>query len=175
MKKKNVNTNLVLALIVLAGLLGYVLMAKAGNLEPSAAPAPTMKTLQEVYDAASSGINEREGFCQYFETPADSNQVVLTVPAEKRFVLLKLHQVTLGLSMSGQWRLTVNDNLWIDGKITHSKTETGNRTDISTHTFPDRCVMIDAGDTLKIENTITNIITSNTLCTTIIGYLYDVQ
>ena len=48
MAKKNVNTNLVVILLVLAGLLGCALPAQAGNLEPPAAPAPTMKTLDEV-------------------------------------------------------------------------------------------------------------------------------
>ena len=48
MAKKIVNTNLVVALLVVTAVLGYGLIGKAGNLEPSAAPAPTMKTLDEV-------------------------------------------------------------------------------------------------------------------------------
>ena len=65
MEKRNVNTNLVAALLVVIAVLGYGLIGKAGNLEPSAAPAPTMKTLDEVepgtpissvpYTIASSG------------------------------------------------------------------------------------------------------------------------
>lgn len=48
MEKRNVNTNLVAALLVVIAVLGYGVIGKAGNLEPSAAPAPTMKTLDEV-------------------------------------------------------------------------------------------------------------------------------
>ncbi len=48
MEKKNVNKNLAAALLVVIAALGYGLVGKAGNLEPSAAPAPTMKTLNEV-------------------------------------------------------------------------------------------------------------------------------
>lgn len=48
MAKKIVSTNLVAALLVVIAVLGYGLIGKAGNLEPSAAPGPTMKTLDEV-------------------------------------------------------------------------------------------------------------------------------
>jgi hypothetical protein len=167
MGKKNVSTNFVV-LLVLAGLLGYALLTQAGNLEPSAAPAPTMKTLQQVYDAASAGINEREGFCQYFEVPEDSNQVLLTVPAGKRFVLLKLHARN---GPTDIWSLTVNDNLFIDGTITDDGYQTGSVSgEIMkfTHDFPDRCVVVDAGQTLKAVNDY------STLEITIIGYYYDV-
>ena len=173
MAKEIANTNIVVVVLVMAGLLGYTLLVQAGNLEPSTPPAPTMKTLQEVYDAASGGINEREGFCQYFETPADSNQVLLTVPAGKRFVLLKLYTSNISSWPSG-WTLTVNDNLFIDGdniiKFVY-QTGSANATIYRfMHDFPDRCVVVNANQVLKVVND-----NGIPLKMTIIGYLYDVQ
>lgn len=57
MAKKIVNANLLAVLLVLVGLIGYSRLTKAGSLDPPASPAPTMKTLNEVYAAASSAGN----------------------------------------------------------------------------------------------------------------------
>ena len=48
MKVKKVETKVILSLFVLAGLIGALSLAIAGDLEPSAPPAATMKTLDEV-------------------------------------------------------------------------------------------------------------------------------
>ncbi len=48
MGKPNVNRSLVAALFVVVAVLAYGLIGEAGNLEPPAGPAPTMKTLDEV-------------------------------------------------------------------------------------------------------------------------------
>ncbi len=48
MKTKETKTKILVALIVLAGLLIASLPLHAGNLEPSAGPGPTMKTLDEI-------------------------------------------------------------------------------------------------------------------------------
>lgn len=57
MMKKIVNTNLAVILLVVAGFSAYNMLANAGSLEPATAPAPTMKTLDEIYIAASSSAD----------------------------------------------------------------------------------------------------------------------
>ena len=166
MAKKNVNTNLVVVLLVLVGLLGYALFAQAGNLEPSAAPAPTMKTLQEVYDAASGGINEREGFIVQLTESSEPN--VLTVPAGKEFVIMQI--LTRGPDRT--WNLKIDDNLFLNQDIFGLKQK------VSTYssyfegtyniTFPDRCVTVEQSQTLSFE-------TTSSPSITILGYYYDVQ
>ncbi len=48
MAKKLVNANLIVILLVVSGFAAYNIPANAGSLEPTAAPGPTMKTLDEV-------------------------------------------------------------------------------------------------------------------------------
>jgi hypothetical protein len=48
METKNRTTKLVVSVFILAGVLFFPLIGSAGNLEPSAPPTPTMKTLDEV-------------------------------------------------------------------------------------------------------------------------------
>ncbi len=165
MEKKKVNKSLVVVLLVLAGLLSYALLTQAGNLEPSAAPAPTMRTLGEIYDAASGGINEREGYCKCLEVPAQTTETILTVPTGKRFVLLKLQAKC---SNPYSWTLTVDDNILFDGNIYYrgDKDSLGYWDD-----FPDRCVVLNEGEVLKAVCTST----SFPLMVVLIGYFYDVQ
>jgi len=133
----------------------------AGNIDPCAPPGPTMKTLSEIYEAVSCGVNEREGYVQQFgELPYDSIQVVLTVPTGKHFVLMSLN-FTTNLML----RLNVNGNLLIDATHMRSSTEYRVYQD-----FPDRCVVLNAGDTLAIENPSSN----QGGWALIVGYYYNV-
>ncbi len=158
------NTNLVAALLVIIAVLGYGLIGKAGSLEPNDPPAPTMKTLQEIYDAViegSSGVSEREGVFENIDIGDGQQEPFLTVPDGKRFVLLKLMMPDYRL------HLMVDDEAYIHGyyfKYTLPAAMYGTYVD-----FPDRCIVFDAGQVLEGYN-----YSGDTLSMAIVGYFYDV-
>jgi len=91
METKKAKTMVVMGLLVLAGLAAIFLPAYAGDLEPNAPPAPTMKTLDEISAeiSQSSPINNViHGVIEYtwdqpavkqqaFSPPVDPNKCVV--------------------------------------------------------------------------------------------------
>lgn len=169
MGTKQRRTNVVVGVLAVAGLLWVFSMAGAGNLEPSAPPAPTMKSLDEIYNAGTSHLSEREGYCQSFNVPHPGTTTLLTVPPSKRLVLLRLY-----LPSKDQILLTVNDSLFIDSAsisyAVYDLYHDGGSGYSYIHDFPDRCVVVNAG-TLRAVGTATSGISKITL----VGYFYDVQ
>lgn len=55
--KKNIYLSIT---ILVLSVLGYAFMVSAGDLEPSSRPAPTMKSLSDIYDALSTSVNPNE-------------------------------------------------------------------------------------------------------------------
>jgi hypothetical protein len=160
METKEKRTNVITCVLALAGLLLVWTLATAGNLEPSAPPASTMKTLDEIYDAVTegaSGIAEREGYMKCVLMDPCSTYTFFTVPAGKCFVLLK---VNMGYGIS----LTVDDQLFIGQRSFWLESEIR-----STADFPDRCVLVNAGKTLKAVNAY-----SSTFDVAIVGYFFDI-
>jgi hypothetical protein len=152
------------------------MISRAGDPIPPEPPGPTMHTLEEIYDASisdSSGVSQREGFHKFITLAEDSVEELLTVEPGKRLVLLKLY-APLQTADAYQWRLTVNDIEFIDGTITKYGGEYSSGGWTNTykyeHNFPDRCVVVDAGETLKVVN----YHPTNALWMTLIGYYYDV-
>jgi hypothetical protein len=154
METKGKSTKVVTCVLALAALLGILTLATAGNLEPNAPPAPTMKTLNEIYDAViagSSGVSERQGYWQDVNVGALSSYNFFTVPTGKQFVLLKV-------TMLGNATQPNNFNAYLtDGNFSMSSRYMRYYADLNNfgfcyEDFPDRCVVVNAGNTLRIIN-----------------------
>ncbi|MGB2806258.1 MAG: hypothetical protein WBC22_00850 [Sedimentisphaerales bacterium] len=174
MKTRKVETKVVV-LVVAVGLLAFSLFAAAGGLENNGPTSPMGRPFDRIHDAITSQNAERDGYCRTFVLPADSNQVIFTVPDGKRFVLLKLYTTgSAGYSSSYGWNLTVDDSLFLVGRNADFDFDALRDTRIwgplpmnASRDFPSRCAVINAGETLTIAGS------EGTL--TIIGYFHDVQ
>jgi len=170
MKEKR--AKIAVCILTFAGLLGVWTLATAGNLQPSAPPAPTMKTLDEIYDAVIaglSGVSERQGYLEHVEVdPCDANSL-FTVSEGKQFVLLKLVFRYDSATERRKARLTANDNFLTGYPYLRSYWNPSNYIQ-SFADFPDRCVVVNAGEVLKVVNN-----ESVELNAMIVGYLYDVN
>lgn len=163
-------TKIVVAVLALASLLGILTLATAGDLEPSTPPGPTMKTLDEIYDAVI-GVSQREGYIGHFNLSPNSNVVCFidgVVPADKQFVLLSLtFRYDDSKSRRRAW-LTVNDNFLTGYPYLRSYTNPDSYIQ-SYADFPDGCIVVNAGETLKVVNN-----ESSALKAMIVGYFHNV-
>jgi hypothetical protein len=168
METKGKSAKIVVGVWTLAGLLGILTLATAGNLEPNAPPAPTMKTLNEIYDAVNAG-SQREGHLYHVDVNSYSTSTLFTVQEGKQFVLLSL---TFRYDLNERKRnayLTVNNNFLTGYPYLRSYTEPEPKITQSFADFPDRCVVVNAGGTLKVVN-----YENSLLRAMIVGYFHDV-
>jgi hypothetical protein len=168
MEMKDKSMKVITCVLALAGLLGILTLATAGNLEPNALPAPTMKTLNEIYDAVI-GVSQREGYIGHFALPAKSNVVCFIVQAGKQFVLLNLTFRYDDSEFRRKAYLTVNGNFLTGYPYLRSYTDPTKNMIQSYADFPDRCVVVNAGETLKVVND-----ESSALKVMIVGYFHNV-
>jgi hypothetical protein len=172
MKTKDKSMKVVTCILALAGLLGILTLATAGNLEPNAPPGPTMKTLDEIYDAVI-GVSQREGHLQQVDVDPCSTYTFFTVTAGKQFVLLNLTFCYDSASKKRAY-LTVkktvneNDNFLTGYPYLRSYTDPAGMVQ-SYADFPDRCVVVNSGETLKVVNG-----ESSPLKVMIVGYFHNV-
>ena len=157
METKGKRTQVLAGLLALVGLLLVWTLATAGDLEPNEPPAPTMKTLDEIYDAAAS-VSEREGYMKTVDIDPNSSYTFFTVPAGKQFVLLKLF-------VEQPMFLTSSGGLYIDW-YTLPNTPLPSCID-----FPDRCVVINGGEMVEVSNP--DLVYAGKA--TVLGYFYDVE
>ena len=166
METKKNRTKVLVCVLALVALVLFSLSGYAGKLEPNSPPGPTMKTLQEIYDAASGGIVEREGYTNHVLVNPSSTEDLVPVPAEKRFVLLKLFVFYTTGGVSHQWNLVTGSGRTIlSGHI--ASTGTGGGTFMCD--FPDRCIIVGPEDTMQFQNNDISHFEVN-----VIGYYYNV-
>jgi hypothetical protein len=158
METKKAKTTVVVSLLALAALCVFSLLAMAGNLEPNAPPAPTMKTLNEIYDAVT-GVSQREGYINHIDMEPNSSTTLFTVPTGKKFVLLKM------VLRDWQMYLTKNGSFLTGGAYTQKASENG----MTFMDFPDRCVVLNAGDSLGIVNSEIQAVKAM-----VVGYFFDI-
>jgi hypothetical protein len=154
-------------LAVAALMCSHVLFGDAPNWDPPGPPAPTMTSLDAIYNAMSPGISQREGYCRYFPAPPVTTSTVLTVAAGKRFVLRKLHVAQAALA----WSIAGGPNLNIDARIAYAAYQPSGSGDgyQLIWDFPDGCVVVEGPNDLTFTNNSTN-----SIYTHFVGYFYDV-
>ena len=171
METINKHSSKLVFVAIIALICSWAIIGDAGNLNPSAPPGPTMKTLDQIYDTASAGVLEREGYCRSFGVVGTEN--IFTVPVGKRFVLLKFQGHSTP-DDSLDWTLVASDPtagdtilIWGMARLDGSNAVVG-RQYTDWWDFPDRCVVVEENQTLKLVTG-----TSTTVESAIIGYFYD--
>ena len=101
--KKKMNKNLMRLLFVLAAVAVIARVAQSGNLEPSAAPGPTFKTLDEIPPTWSQVIEDAS---ERFELVMNDEAVL-----DKETGLV--WQRTVCGSPGAQWEQAVYDSHWV--------------------------------------------------------------
>ena len=100
--------------------------------------------------ASAAFAQRKEGYTKYFEVPFESTALLLTVPANKTFVLRKLYK-----SGGSIWQINRDGELLLSYIMGLSPLD-----------FPDYCVTAEAGQTLEASGT--NALVKMTL----MGYFY---
>ena len=143
-------------IIAFVTVLAIAVYALAGNPYPDAPPGSTMKTLEQVYAAASGGILERQGYSKFYEGWVDVTVDILTVPAGKCFVLLKFQGENYTTADSTKWNLLAREpdssfSVILNGAAIRHGHVSGTYQNSFWWDFPDRCIVLQANQTLQMQ------------------------
>lgn len=176
-------TKFIVGVMVLGGMAIWALAQANNPMADAGSPIRgIVESLDRIYEAVGSisdvpAVEQREGFCKSLEVAGDSNEIVLVVSEGEQFILRKLYAIG-GLNnaeWTTQWFLAVDNNLFIDGKINYFGWEEKNASHKEicrfVHDFPDKCVVVDAGQTLQAFNGHS----WEPLQITVIGYFYNIE
>jgi hypothetical protein len=150
MSQKDANAAFIIVLLVVVGIFGYGMLTKANPGEPQSAMMGELDQLHDLVPAGTSSATEREGHVQYLELDAFGVRTYFTVPAGKRFVLLRWYHGSTSLTVNGH---TLLDGNWHVGED-----------------LPDGCIVVNAGDTLAAKS----YLSTYGAWSTIIGYFHDI-
>lgn len=180
MKSKIIVSSLIIAAILL--LTAPRIVGLDNRIGPVLPTQAIVDALDRLYDAIV-GLSEspqppqKEGFCEYFEIPRDSDEALFTVPEGKKFVLRKIyiyHESRDYGSEYTDWVLTVDDSVLFNGTMSvneapYIESHIKYKEKYSfVHDFPDECVVIESGQTLKALNL--DLSYAFSLHITVIGY-----
>ncbi len=102
-----------------------------------------------LFNGNVSFANDRIPFCKSLTLEPEVDEVIVAVPENERFVLLKLYA---DCDISRNWHLDIDEQVLLAGTISF-QVQTGNffyKTYV--HDFPDSCVVVPAGKTLTAVN-----------------------
>lgn len=122
---------------------GYAIVHAQGNLTPAGSPAPSMKTLDQIYSAITGDVSSREPAYFYGDTTTSSSLTLATVPAGKRLVILKM-ELSNTFAMDNSNKVKIGTKSLIE-KGASSNLQVGDLVE-----FPDRCVQVLPGESLKL-------------------------
>jgi hypothetical protein len=101
-----------------------------------------------LFDVNVSFANDRIPFCKSLTVAPEANQVIIAVPADERFVLLKLY----ANSPIQNWHLDIDNQVLLAGTISVQISANNFIYKTYVHDFPDSCVVVPAGKTLTAVN-----------------------
>lgn len=123
---------------------------------------PSLTQAKPKVDPWQDAEDQRDGYSRSFIV--DANSVLLEVPQERRYVLLRLVVRTIDFAepwfeywqeMGSYWTLTLEGDLFLDeyslNKIYYGDGYSVYNRDYVREDFPDQCVVVNGGQTLAVS------------------------